>query len=546
MADVMGQPTDERTPARNLCAVIDEREGLALIDVTEPGHPRKLFPRPNQRSRGRRDNLSYRGLELRSHVDLAEPQGGTRTREGDYAYVLVEAELRNRYRSTVSVLDVSNPEYPRQRGETEAGYATEHLSMAAFYNPPFLQSVLFSPGEQGVLATDVSVSAEPRQLGSFSSLRDAYVIAVEEFPLDKMRDESGRPLKDVSHQGSRWMYLAEIERVLGVPGEVLGTVTPGERAPEVPGMTARLHLASLDRDRSGLLEGDEYGGAGGELVDANADGRISLSELADVAGLNGDRLRTESEVEEASPFLTTRVDADGDLSRLLDGINPYEFDADDDDRLDRDEMEGAFHAALDLDKDGGIDQAELSRHPGELRQLRYGGAWAERRFAAIDVNKDGRISRRELRLEERDWKALDDDRDGYVQLAVKLNKWWELRGFVGPDSEWPTRQPVISHLPPVVTVERVLEVFDANRDQKISLREMRGRPDLFYEFDADGNDTVELDELTRRVDVIGAAGVDVTADDFQRRWDLDGNGKVEPEELPPAARIPARRSDKSR
>ena len=208
-------------------------------------------------------------------------------------------------------------------------------------------------------------------------------------------------------------------------------------------------------------------------------------------------------VEQASQFLSTRVDADGDLSRLLDGVNPYEFDADDDDRLDRDEMEAAFHAALDLDGDGGVDLAELSRHPGELRQLRYGGAWAERRFALIDVNKDGRINRRELRLEERDWKALDDDRDGYVQLAVKLNRWWELRGFVGPDSEWPTRQPVISHLPPVVTVERVLEVFDANADQKISLREMRARPDLFYELDADGNDSVELDELTARVDVIG-------------------------------------------
>ena len=82
MTDDMDQPTDERTPARNLCALIDEEAGLALIDVTEPGHPRKLFPRPNQRSRGQRDNLSYRGLELRSHVDLAEPQGGTRTREG--------------------------------------------------------------------------------------------------------------------------------------------------------------------------------------------------------------------------------------------------------------------------------------------------------------------------------------------------------------------------------------------------------------------------------------------------------------------------------
>ena len=125
--------------------------------------------------------------------------------------------------------------------------------IASFYNTPFLQKILFYPNDEGVGTIDVSISAEPTELASLPGIRGAYVIAVEEFPLDAMRSPTGDMLKDVSHPESRWMYLSEIERVLSVPAEELGYEEAG--IDEGPGMTARLHFARVDKDKNGWIDG---------------------------------------------------------------------------------------------------------------------------------------------------------------------------------------------------------------------------------------------------------------------------------------------------
>ena len=117
---------------------------------------------------------------------------------------------------------------------------------------------------------------------ALAAIDRAYVVAVEEFPLDRMLDEAGRALKDVSHVGSRWLELGEIEALMLVPGEVLGTIQGGALAGEIPGITARLSFARLDRDRSGLLEGEELEGPLARL-DSDRDGRLALIELEDLA-----------------------------------------------------------------------------------------------------------------------------------------------------------------------------------------------------------------------------------------------------------------------
>jgi hypothetical protein len=40
---------------------------------------------------------------------------------------------------------------------------------------------------------------------------------VEEFPLDRLVDARGKPLKDISHEGARYLSPEEIRRVLSAP-----------------------------------------------------------------------------------------------------------------------------------------------------------------------------------------------------------------------------------------------------------------------------------------------------------------------------------------
>ena len=547
-----GEPLDHRSDARMLAAVLDEREGLVLVDVTEPAYARVLYPprpregRSGERSRAR-DGQAFTGLALLSHVDLAEPQGGTRTTERDYVYLQREGSLRNgEKRSSLEVWDVSSPARARRVERVMSGYATEMLVPLSIYNPPFLQTVLLSPGEQGVLATDATVSAAPRQLGAFAALDEAYVVAVEEFPIDRMLDESNRPLKDVSHAGSRWLTLPEIERLMLVPAAVLETAFAGDAPSQVPGATARLELARLDADGSGLLEGVELaaegGGSGLARTDADGDGRVTLSELEGLASLV-ERGTEASPAELASAFLRTRTDRDGDLTRLLDGVNPFAHDKDGDRRLDRRELEAAFVTALDLDGDGELSLDELSRHPGPLRQLRYRDGRARELFAALDRNRNGRVSRREYRLRDEDLGALDADRDGLVHLGEPPNPWWERRGFPVAESEWPSRQEFRFPLPPVLTREELEAIHDRDGDGVLTQRELKGREDLLLELDLNGDGRLVRDELDRAVRLVGAYGVDATLDGWLERWDRDGDGRVEEGEVAEVALRAARRAE---
>lgn len=533
--DFNGDPAPFRTTPRNLCAVVDKEAGLFLVDVTEPSRPRVLFPRVDGdgRSMSRRSgNWEYRGLFLQSHVDLASPQGGAKTFERDYVYLLEERLLDNGdSRSFLRTIDVTDPVAPEQVGRVATGDQTEMIVPAAFYNAPFLQPVALVPGNEGVFATDLSLSEEPSQLGTLQAIRNAYVVAIEEFPLDQMLDADGDRLKDISRRPSRWLYRAEIERILDVDGEVLGTIREGEQAPGYPGQTARGFFRKLDEDKNGLLLGEEYERGGGSRTDSNGDGRITLAELADMGG----SFAVEGTAVGSDPVVvlgSTRVDPDGDLARLFDGIDPKQFDRDDDDRLDRKETSRALFAALDLDGDKRLSLAELSRHPGELRQLRFGDLGALKQFGRRDLNRGGTISSRELAIADREWSALDVNGDGHVQLPVRADKYLERRGYAPPPSEWPTRQPAYSALPPVITIERIYEVFDTDGDLRLTRRELKRRPDLFYEFDNNGDSLIDGREINRSVNLVNRNGVDVTAADFDARWDLDGDGEVGPGELP--------------
>ncbi len=540
-----GKPLDQRTRARNLCALLDRRLGLVLVDVTEPELPERLYPALTEQTRAAEGDNVHRGLVLLSQIDPAETQGGERTSERDYAYVLSERGPPGNKRSTAFLYDVSDPtRVPGRLNRVQAGYATEQLVAADYYSPPFRKRILFSPGELGLFLSDVSTSREPAQAGVLTGIGACYAVAIEEFPLDRMVDEVGAPLKDVSHEGSRWLLRSEFERILSVGKEELGTDLLYRAPLEVPGATVRLHFATLDADRSGWIEGDELGSGDGASTDLDGDGLISLLELARSAGLLG--LDESDMADRPEPSPSGRVLEDGDLARLLDGVDPFAHDRDRNRLLDRKETELAFFDALDLDGDEKLTSDELSRHPGETRLIRFGDARARAIFERLDKNRDQRIGQREYALQDAEWEALDSDHDDRLRLLPGEHEYQRERGFVVRGSEWPSRRGEMLPLPPGIKAEKLLALFDEDADEELDLRELKARPELLLLLDADQDKTASRGEIERLTARVAGLGVDLLPDDFAGRWDLDASGTIEPTELPEGVRLRLARHVKTR
>lgn len=536
-----GEPSKHRTESRRLIAVCDEKLGPILVDATEPRFLKVIDPVSDSRSSAtvRREDSVYTGLVIRSHVDLASPQGGVKTIERDLMYFAEEREGGGGNRVTyLRIVDVSDPERQRQVSITRLGNASEMLQFGAWYNAPFLAPLIFAPGQGGVLMADVANSSEVAALGTISGIYGAYVFAAEAFPLDAMLDADGRRLKDVSHPKSRWLMRGEIDKVLSVDPVDLGTVDFYDQESSAAAASARALFARADKDGSGLLVGKkEIAVAGGASVDDDGDGRVSLSELAKYAETAG-----KTVVQDLDPVTPegpgTRVAPDGDLARLLDGVDPHAFDKNRDGRLNRKEMEAAFFAALDLDGSGRLDVHELSRAPGDLRTLRLGEASKAKAYAHVTKGKGGTVGRREFRLRDEDWAPLERNGDGECQLDVSMDATRSERGFVPPQPEWPTRRLFRMYdVPTSITAGRLLETFDRDGNGELSTREMKGNPKLFLQMDQDRSTVVEADELSRVEARIRLNGTGAIPDSFTARWDLSGNGEVEPEETPPVVRM---------
>jgi hypothetical protein len=524
---------EARTVARNTCAVLDEERGLLLVDVTEPTRPILLHPQPPRRPRSRpaKSASGYRGMAVASHVDLAQPQGGTRTTERDIAWILYERDAGGNNRtSSVTAWDFSDPTRLARHGQSVSGQSGESLTLACFYNAPFLQKIVLACGEDGVFATDVGVSTQLNQLGVLGGLRDCYVAAVETFPLDRMVDEHGRQLKDVSHEGSRWLRAREIERILSVPPGVLGLIDETKPRASWPLEIPRREFARVDADRSGFLAGDEATGAVAQ-ADEDGDGRVSFREFASWSKALSTGPFTTGVAPEGPRFKATRVDPDGDIARLLDLVDPARFDKDDDARLSRAEMDAAWFAALDLDGDHALSKAELSRNPGNTRRIRYGGPQSEKTFAAVDIDASGKVGPAELRVHDDEWDLLDPDKDGFVQLRVRQGTRAAKSGRPEMTVEWPARRGYTVPLPPGTKPETVLALLDKDGDKNLSRRELEKRPDLLYDRDIDGSGALEANELKIATDILSVTGVDFTRDGFVERWDIDGDGKVSAGEL---------------
>jgi len=71
-------------------------------------------------------------------------------------------------------------------------------------------------GATGLEIVEVTRPSEPVSRGAVS-IPGTAAAAMEEFPLDRMIDSRGKPLKDVSHEGARYLNAEELRRVLTAP-----------------------------------------------------------------------------------------------------------------------------------------------------------------------------------------------------------------------------------------------------------------------------------------------------------------------------------------
>ncbi|MSR47059.1 MAG: hypothetical protein EXS13_08340 [Planctomycetes bacterium] len=214
----------ERSTARKLAVIAGGLQGYFLFDVTEVGEPERLFPpggtpipRTTTASPPESTNRVL-DVQVLSRFDLGSPGGDIPTEEHDYALFAVQPLEETMTPGALAIVRITDPEAPKSVAATPMPDGAFRLATAAWYQPPFLRRYALVAGRNATAVVETSASDKPALVGTlFGEALRVRDVVVEEFPLDRMVDEAGKTLKDISHEGSRYFDLAEITRLLHVP-----------------------------------------------------------------------------------------------------------------------------------------------------------------------------------------------------------------------------------------------------------------------------------------------------------------------------------------
>lgn len=204
-------------------------------------------------------------------------------------------------------------------------------------------------------------------------------------------------------------------------------------APQASGRADRQAHAKLDTNNDGAIDQAEAANhprlaTRFAELDKNGDGKLSAAERPQRKGGHGRHGKRGGGMHEGLQRLDK--DSDGRISRA-------EFDAGKSEREARKAQFAQAHperaaqwaerkdrgfdfAAVDANKDGYIVRSELRSHHERMRPQRE-AEFAKRhaeRFAAADINKDGKLSKLEVgekmpRL-EKSFAWMDENRDGFL------------------------------------------------------------------------------------------------------------------------------------
>ena len=212
-----------RTVARKIAAIAGGLQGAFLFDVTDPARAERLFPPAAMRIKASStdkpagDVPRFLDVQVLSRIDLGSPGGEIASEENDYAFFAIQPVEETMTPGSIALVRITDPTAPKFAGAAPVPDGAFRLTTAAWYNPPFLQRFALVAGRNAVSAVNTSASDKPTLLGPlFGEGLRVRDLVVEEFPFDRMVDESGRALKDLSHEGGRYFDRAELLRILGV------------------------------------------------------------------------------------------------------------------------------------------------------------------------------------------------------------------------------------------------------------------------------------------------------------------------------------------
>ncbi|MCC6670646.1 MAG: EF-hand domain-containing protein [Planctomycetes bacterium] len=300
-------------------------------------------------------------------------------------------------------------------------------------------------------------------------------------------------------------------------------------APGMPlaaqGDDAKELFASFDRNKDGVVVRDEFPGSDAQFqaMDKDRNGKVTPAELAASEVLRALRAARDSAARPPRARTGLADVAEARLAVLLQGRA----------RIPRAEWTGTDvgFQSLDLDGNGVLDAAdkaaaarrtaERASAPPPLERLTALPS-AEQILERFDRDQDGRLARGEAQGERiaEAFQAGDANRDGFLDRE-ELER---LLALVRRYQEEKARGSA-----KVRAYQVPFDAWDKNGDGRLDTDEFVERKELFPLLDRDRDGAVTREEVERYVRAI-------EGEEFLQRFDLNGDGRVSPEEFggPPA------------